>query len=40
MGTFNAYITLETMSDMISKNLKIDNIDNVDQFIKFRNIFQ
>ena len=40
MVTFNAYITLETMDDMISKNLKIDNIDNVDQFIKFGNISQ
>ena len=35
--TFNAYITLETMGDMISKNLKIDNIVNVDPFIKFGN---
>ena len=38
--TFNAYITLETMGDMISKNLKIDNIVNVDPFIKFGNISQ
>ena len=36
--TFNAYITLETMGDMISKNLKIDNIDNVGPAIKLGNI--
>ena len=39
-GTLNAYITLETMGDITSKSLKIDNIDNVGPVIKLGNISQ
>ena len=39
-GTLNAYITLETMGDITSKSLKIDNIDNVGPVIKLGNTSQ